>query len=285
MFKEAKFYFFWQQNEISFALFVLMTVSAAAGGYCINDIIDEKIDALNKPQKQVVGVSMSSESAWRYYSFFVVLGGIASLTLCFLSHHWLWLAYYGSASWLLFAYSRWLKQRVLVGNIVVAIFTACVAWGTALPLPDGAFSVQDSYKIRLQTLLFYCFFAFCSNFWREIVKDIEDAEGDAAQNCQTMPIVWGVKTSKTIANIVAMSLLLAIFYFSYVLFDWYNTRAYNTFPSIIWLSATIVFPIFQLLYLQYIAEEKADFSFISSLLKGLMLAGLLFLVVFKAFIG
>ena len=261
-----------------------MTVAAAAGGYCINDIIDEKIDALNKPEKQVIGVSMTVATAWRYYSFFVFLGGIACLTLCFLSHYWLWLAYYGSASWLLFAYSSWLKQRVLVGNIVVAIFTACVAWGMALPLPDGEFNTQDSYKIELQTLIFYCFFAFSSNFWREIIKDIEDADGDAAQNCRTMPLVWGIKASKTVANIVAISLLLAIFYFIYQLLNWYNTKAYNTFPSIIWLVAGIVFPIFQLLYLQYFAKEKADFSLLSRLLKVMMLAGLLFLVVFKAFI-
>ncbi len=277
--------FFWQNNELNFLLFVGMTVAAAAGGYIINDIIDEKIDALNKPEKRFVGVSFSRKTAYLLYFLFVFFGAAMAIWFSVRSHYLGWILYYSSASLLLFAYSKWLKKRALIGNIVVAIFTACVAWGIALPLITAT-TVSNiiAYKISLETLILYCFFAFFSNLWREIIKDLEDIEGDAAHNCRTMPIIWGIEKTKKIASFIGILLILLLLLFIKKLIFWHQTQVYNTFPNIIWLVSCVLFPCIYSLYLQYLAQKKQDFHHISSIIKGIMVSGLLFLVIFRFFV-
>ncbi len=274
---------FWQNNEWLFALFVGMTVFAAAGGYIINDIIDEKIDTINKPKKQFVGVHFKSKTAYLLYGAFAGTGFLAAALLSFFSQYIGWLFYYTSASLLLFAYSKWLKQRALVGNIVVAVFTACVAWGIALPINQALLNTT-TYKTILSILISYCLFAFLSNLWREIIKDIEDMQGDTLHGCRTLPIVLGIRKSKIIASIVALLLSLSLFFFIKNLFFLYETPPFgNTLPSVIWLICCVIFPVIYTLYLQYHAESKDDFHTISSFIKVIMLGGLLFCVVFKFF--
>ncbi len=277
---------FWQNNELNFLLFVGMTVAAAAAGYVINDIIDEKIDALNKPEKQFVGVRISSNKAWVCYFSFVFLGFLMATWLSFRSDYQGWVLYYSSASMLLFAYSKWLKKRVLIGNIVVAIFTACVAWGIALPLiTTPAVANSMAYKLTLETLVLYCFFAFFSNLWREIIKDLEDIEGDAAHECRTLPIVLGVEKTKLVAHFVCFLLIILLIFFIKKLIFWHQTLLCNTIPNIIWLTSCVLFPCIYVLYLQYFAQKKQDFHHISSILKAIMVSGLLFLVVFRFFMN
>jgi 4-hydroxybenzoate polyprenyltransferase len=274
---------YWQNDELSFGLFVGMTVFAATGGYIINDIIDESIDAVNKPEKQFIGVYFDRKNAYKLYGLFIIIGLLCAISLCFYSGHNDWIFYYTSASMLLFAYSKWLKKRVLIGNIVVAIFTACVAWGLILPLITTPIAATAAYKIRVEILVLYCLFAFLSNLWREIIKDIEDIEGDALHACQTMPIKWGIKFAKNTAFSAGISLLLLVIFFITELLNFYQNQQYNTLPSIIWLIVCVILPLLYTLFIQYKAKEKADYNLISSIIKGLMLGGLISLAVFWFF--
>ena len=57
-----------------YALLVLSTVLIAAAGYVINDIMDQETDAINKPEKVVVGKSITEEVAYNWYFGFNIVG-------------------------------------------------------------------------------------------------------------------------------------------------------------------------------------------------------------------
>ena len=264
-----------------FFLLVLSTVLIAAGGYIINDIEDVDIDKLNKPlKKQIVGRVYPLSIAWFFYAFFSVVGFIISLYLAFYIHDFLQLVIYPLAVALLWAYSKWLKRLPLIGNLVVSFFCAFVAWvifyAQSLYVPSATEIEQGYYGFQLDILfifIIYAVLAFISTLLREIIKDIEDAEGDKAGNCRTLPIVLGVEKSKWVACVVGVFFLFCVVYFSFILRGGILQK--------ILLNLTISLPILCALFLLIKAKTKEDFSFLSKLAKVIMLSGLIFLLILK----
>ena len=264
--------------HIPFFLLVLSTVLIAAGGYIINDIEDVEIDRLNKLiEKQIVGRVYPLSISWLFYGITTLVGFIISLYLAFYINNFLQLVIYPLAVGLLWAYSRWLKRLPLIGNLVVAFFCAFVAW---VVLYAETLNKEGMTKLGFGStvsiiLVFigYAILAFISTLFREIIKDIEDAEGDKAQNCKTLPILLGTKMSKGIALCVGLLFLLLVFYFSLMLKD--------SLLKVVILNITISLPIIYALFLLIKAKEKQEFSFLSKLAKVIMLSGLIFLLIMK----
>ncbi len=271
--------------DFPFFLLVLSTVLIAAGGYIVNDIEDVEIDKLNKPEyKRVVGRVYSVKTAWFLYGFCTVLGFIISLYLAFYVQNVVQLLIYPLAVALLYAYSRWFKRQALIGNLVVAFFCAFVAWvvfyAQNLSPVFASFLKTPSLDSVQTTFWGYAVFAFLSTLFREIVKDIEDADGDLAGHCQTLPIVVGIPKSKIIAAVVALVFLFFMAYFSY----WgFILRGGNATFKIFFLNATVSFPVIYALFLLSKASEKKDFTRLSRLAKGIMLSGLIFILVMTFF--
>ena len=269
--------------HFEFFLLVLSTVLIAAGGYVINDIEDIEIDKLNKPEKKrIVGRVYSLKTSWLIYWFCTILGFLISLYLAFYVKNIVQLMIYPVAVGLLFAYSRWFKKQVLIGNLVVSFFCAFVAW-----VVFYAQNLSSIFTIFLKThwldsvrltFMGYAAFAFFSTLFREIVKDIEDAEGDRAGECRTLPIVIGITKSKIVAAIVGFVFLIFIAYFSFSLtteqnnYDWLKITTLNISVSL---------PMIYALVLLSKANEKKDFSRLSLIAKGIMLSGLIFIIIMK----
>ena len=55
-------------------------------------------------------------------------------------------------------------------------------------------------------------FAFLINLIREIVKDVQDIEGDSKLNYQTFPIRFGIDTSKRLVILISLVLILFTLY-------------------------------------------------------------------------
>lgn len=267
--------------SFQFFLLTLSTVLIAAGGYIINDIEDVEIDKINKPiHKQIVGRIYPLSMAWQMYGFTVILGFLISLYLAFYIHDFLQLWIYPIAVALLWAYSKWFKRMALVGNLVVSFFCAFVAWvvyyAQSLYHPTGAVAQQDYTGFEISTIfifIVYAIFAFISTLFREIIKDIEDAEGDTLGDCHTLPILIGVKKSKWVAFLVGILFLGFTIYFSLVS----HLKDYQ----IILLNLSISLPLLYALFLLLKAEKKPDFSYLSQLAKLIMLSGLLFILILK----
>ncbi len=268
-------------SHFAFSLMVLSTVFGAAGGYIINDIEDIEIDKHNKSKhKRIVGNIFSLKATWRIYIVFLIIGFVISLFFSFYVKNMYQIWIYVIAATLLYAYSRWFKKQVLIGNIVVAFICAFVSWVSFF----YAQNMSPIFQLFLKTtwletvhLTFvgYAIFAFFSTLFREIIKDIEDAEGDLVGNCRTLPIVFGQTKSKIVAAIVGLIFLFFIAYFSFIL------RGSNEWFKIAFLNITVSLPMIYALFLLSKANQKQDFSRLSSITKGIMLSGLIFIIVIQ----
>ena len=277
--------------NFEFFLLVCSTVLIAAGGYVVNDIEDMDIDRLNKPlKKQIVGRTIPLSIAWKIYWFLTILGFFISLYLAFYVHDLVQLLIYPAAVALLFAYSKWLKRLPLIGNLVVAFFCAFVAWVVfyAQKLHEPTLEeIQKGWRAAESYLLFvfggYAVSAFLSTLFREIIKDIEDAEGDRTGDCLTLPIVIGVKKTKVIAFAVGVVLLEAVGFFSLILLkndiQLFWNMGQNAVFKIAALNIIVSLPTLYTLFLLLKAKEKRDFARLSLLAKIIMLSGLAFILV------
>ena len=164
----------------------------AGGGNAINDVFDVKIDKINRPDRPLPRGALSLEDARKLWIYTSATGLILSLFLGF----WnvlIALVWVGG----LYGYSRSLKGTVLVGNVTVAFLTA-------LAFPFGAIVAG-----RADLGLYPGIFAFLANLARELLKDVEDVDGDATVNAETLPVKHGPEAGLWAASIVIGVLMLA----------------------------------------------------------------------------
>jgi 4-hydroxybenzoate polyprenyltransferase len=187
-------------HTIPYLLLAISTTCIAAGGYVINDIYDQHIDSINKPQKQIIGKLISQKRAWQIYIFLSAISLIISalLGVNFLIIHTI-------TGILLYLYSAYFKKIALLGNGVVAILSAISA---VLPILINSF--QNILLVNIPTSIVFLFiYSLLISFIREIIKDVQDIEGDKIGGCRTFPILFGVINSKKL--ITALWLILTVF--------------------------------------------------------------------------
>lgn len=262
-----------------FLLLVCSTMLIAAGGYVINDIEDVEIDRINKPEKQIVGRLISVKSAWVYYFILFFLGFVISLYLAIHINNLPLLSIYPAAWLLLYLYSKYFKKMPLIGNVTVAVFCALVA-GIVLFAERHAFMELVNMGVHFKVtavFIFYLFFAFISTLYREIIKDLEDHQGDAENGCRTLPIVLGIKTTKVITFTVGGIFALG-FYFLLKHLYYFSGNAPLGFTLVL---VGMVLPLSASFYFLYNAQQKSDYKYLSRIAKFLMLSGILLLFLLK----
>ncbi|MCP3928187.1 MAG: UbiA family prenyltransferase [Bacteroidetes bacterium] len=260
-------------DHFHFFLLTISTVCIAAGGYIINDIIDYEIDKINKPEKVFIGKNISLSRAKGLYWIISIIGLMLSLYLAIHINNLPLFLIYPVAVVLLWMYSAYFKRQVLSGNILVSVFCAFVA-GLVLFAERESFSQLSSVAPQIGKqvgLVFgiYLIFAFLSTMFREIVKDMEDIEGDKTYNCRTMPIAWGFAWSKGIAFIFGLLLLIGLVHLCWIFVG--DGRLVNLLFCIIF----IMLPTITALVLLVKAKNGDDYKKMSNLAKFIMLMGLL----------
>ena len=152
---------------VSISAFVLLSA-----GNAINDYCDYEIDRINRPRRPLPSGRIRRRDALIFAILLVIIGiwlgtlinrnatGIAILVFIALA-----------------SYAFWLKRMPLIGNLVVSGLTGLtfIAGGVAID------SVQGT--------LIPATFAFLFTTAREIVKDLEDTEGDLKNNVKTLAIL------------------------------------------------------------------------------------------------
>ncbi|AEC51467.1 prenyltransferase UbiA-like protein [Pyrococcus sp. NA2] len=174
-------------------IFLVVYLGCSAGN-TINDYFDVEIDKINRPDRPIPRGAISRKTALYYAMFQYLLGLLLTYFLGFNSFLFAMGAYA-----LTFIYAWKLKPLPFVGNVVVALLTALT------PI-YGAIGVG---RIGLAGYLAIC--AFLVNVSREIMKDIEDFEGDKSLGAKTLPIVIGKKKAGIIASIFGFLTVFASF--------------------------------------------------------------------------
>ena len=173
-------------NDVNLFLLSLSTVFIAAGGYIINDYYDVKIDYINKPDRVVIGKSITR----RYAILFHIALSFAGIVLGFYLS-WRIAGVNMLSVFLLWLYSNNLKRLPFVGNLTVAFLTGL-----------AVFIIDVFYRTHNSLVVIYALFAFFMTLVREVIKDMEDLKGDNSFGCKTLPIVWGIRKTKILIYVI-----------------------------------------------------------------------------------
>ena len=262
-----------------FVLLVAATVFITAGGYVINDYFDIKTDLINKG-KVIVGTKIPRRQAMMWHNIFNIMGVAAGFYVSWKAGYvWLGILFF-VVSGLLYFYSASYKRQFLIGNIIIAILTAMVPMLVVFyewPALYRYYSVNAIVMPNISFIFYwiggFAIFAFLTTLTREIIKDIEDFEGDVAYGRNTIPVVIGIILSRII-SICLIVITIVLLYLTWYFFV-------NDTITLIYLSAAIVLPLLFVIYKLSIRPEKKQLHYASNVMKLVMLSGIFYAVVAK----
>jgi len=252
-------------SDLEFSLLALSVLLITAGGYIINDIFDIEADKINKPTRVFVDVTIAKKKATYIYLLLSLIGLIIGVFLSFSKgYHINSLIFVFTFLGLIF-YSKNLKKVPLIGNFIVSVFISLVILLVFLFEKGSTKSISIWAAIDsifssitlLYFLSFYLIFSFLITLIREIIKDIEDIDGDKVLNINTLPIVLGRKRSKSIVLILVVILIILVIIWSINLFQ---INLINFFK---YITILITLPLFYFFYLLWIAKTKKEYSVLS----------------------
>jgi 4-hydroxybenzoate polyprenyltransferase len=211
-------------NSMDFFLLVLSTVIIAAGGNIINDYFDIKADRVNRPERLIITKHIKPRVAILTHWIFNFVAFSIAVYLSYAFNTFWYLFIHLLSINLLWIYSMRLKRTLYFGNIIIGFLTAMVPllvgifYHQSLDFTLSAISPEkvDVYPFRVldphNYILWLSFglggFAFLLNWAREIVKDMEDVDGDKKLRAKTIPIVLGYKRAKQIATLLLLVTVL-----------------------------------------------------------------------------
>jgi 4-hydroxybenzoate polyprenyltransferase len=262
-----------------FLLLVTATVFITAGGYVINDYFDIKTDLINKG-KVIVGTKVPRRQAIMWHNLLNIAGVAIGFYISSRAGY-IWLgALFLVVSGLLYFYSASYKRQFLIGNLVVALLTALVPMLVVFYEWPALYRYYSLNAIRLPEFNFiiywiggFSLFAFITNLIREIIKDIEDFEGDLAYGRNTIPVVIGILSAK----IVSVSLILIMVVLLYLIWHFYISDTI----TLVYITAAIVLPLLYVIYKLLKSSERRELHHASSMMKIVMISGIFYSVVVK----
>ena len=253
------FFLFWGLNfnyshvESSLNLDVLLLslsiIFTASSGYLINNLNDIKSDLTNN--KNQFGFTK------RYYltTYFInVACSFIFLFLSGLSGAWIQLVFY--CHLLVISYSILLQHIPLLGNLAVALLC-----GIVLYIPSviqRGFYFETTFNLNESVVELYVIFCVLFTIARELIKDIEDINGDLTIQSKTFPIVFGITPTK--------GLIALIFISSSLLLSLGLIRTSFSISSFSFFIPSLVIT-FVLLLSTLLAKETTSFQKLSKLIK------------------
>ena len=302
-----------KMTEIDFFLLSLSTVMIAAAGYIINDYFDVKIDRVNRPHKIIVGKFIKRRVAMGAH---LVINAIAILIGAYLAYqlkNWNLVFIQILSAGALWYYSTLFKKQVLVGNLLVALLAALVPFVAGLyelilqhaatddtvnnllfrleaytPFEDVEYLLIQTLSYSMYWVVGISIFAFISTIIREIIKDVEDYNGDKKYQCNTLAVVYGKPLAKIVAQALIAFMIVLIGYFQYLQLSENpggelaelakaQTRALIT---VMYLLFAVQIPLVYTFYKLKLANLKADYQQLSTTMKFIMLTGIGYTVLF-----
>lgn len=276
-----------QMSEFWFAMLVLATVLLAAGGYAINDYFDTKTDAINRPSKVLVGKAFSRQFTIKLHLILSTVGsllGIAASIYVGALHYALIFPLVGGLLWF---YSTTYKSQLIVGNLIISFLAAMVPLIVLMfeisRITKTILIVIQQNQINLNAIAYwvigFAVFAFITTFVREVVKDMEDYEGDAETGCNTIPIVFGIKKAK-IATCIIVVVEVFLLYYIYVRYLSILPSGKIDWLSLVYITIAIAAPFIVLFFRVAMGKKASHYKTASLMVKLVMLSGVFYTVIF-----
>lgn len=257
-----------------FIIMVLATVAIAAGGYVINDYFDIRTDLINRGEV-IVGTRVPRRKAMMWHNILNIAGVSAGFYISYkVGYFWIGLLFL-VVSGLLYFYSSTYKRQFLIGNIIVALLVAMVPMlvlAYEIPVIYSYYSPIASEMPSLIVLAYwvggFALFAFLTNLVREVIKDMEDFEGDRAYGSSSLPVVAGLTISRIFVvtlQVITVALLLVVW--ANFLHDRY---------TLVYMLSAIILPLLLSVYYVATGKDHGDFHRSSTYMKIVMLGGILY---------
>ncbi|MBR9758420.1 MAG: UbiA family prenyltransferase [Algicola sp.] len=263
-------------NGLQFTLLVLASVGLAAAGNIINDIYDVETDLVNKPHGVLIGKSVSEKLAYNLFFAFNILGVLLGYYVATSVGKDVFFGLFVFVSASLYFYASYLKQVLLAGNALISLLVALslVIVGIFDLLPAVTPHNQETQSTFFKIILDYAMFAFFINFLREMVKDIEDIDGDYKAGMNTLPIAIGRDRAIKIAFVLSLLPIASILYYT-------ATYLYHQTLAVIYFLVGIIGPLIFVAIKLFSAETKKQLHLIANLLKLVMFFGILSMLLYR----
>jgi 4-hydroxybenzoate polyprenyltransferase len=263
-----------------FVLLVVSVICITIGGYIINDYFDIVTDNVNKPGKNKIGSVITEKKALNLYYLFTVSGVILGLVLSWIIGNINYGLIFLFTAGILWYYSERYKCTPVLGNMVVA-FLSALSFGlvwlfdfTSLQNNAVLFAkAQNNFRFVTNIVYGYMIFAFLSSLFREMIKDMEDYDGDLRMGCNTFVVRYGIEKAKILSLIVgtilfAFLIIVQIFFF--------------TSGFLYVLGFFIIMDAFLIIILKKLKEsgDIVDYTNLSDLSKMFMVIGILSMILF-----
>jgi 4-hydroxybenzoate polyprenyltransferase len=265
-----------QLQPLLFFLLMSASVCIAAAGYIINDYFDVEIDQINKSSKVIIGKFISRRSAILFHVLLSLTGLFLSIYVGYELHIIYIPLFNFVAIGSLVIYSTTFKKKLLIGNIIISLLTAWVLLVLVVAVYPVTVSTSEIvWQNLLRISVVYAGFAFIVSMIREVIKDMEDIEGDKKFGATTMPITWGLTASKIFAAawifvLAGFLIILQIYFFQ---LGWSLLMIYSVI--------VIIVPLMWVLKKLFEATTSIQFHRLSSVMKWIMLGGIISMIFFK----
>ncbi|WP_233622055.1 geranylgeranylglycerol-phosphate geranylgeranyltransferase [Flavobacterium agrisoli] len=246
---------------LDFNLFLMVFASAItiASGYIINNFYDAKKDLINRPHKTMLDRLVSQTTKLRVYFSLNFIAALMGLVVS-----WRACLFFSVYIFLVWLYSHKVKKHPFVGNFMAAIlaifpfFALLLYYYYRVP-----FEELENQKGHFVVIFAHAGFLFLLILIREMVKDLENIKGDLANNYQTIPIVYGITTSKTLISLLTLATIIPV----YILIEMYDVG----YMDLYFYFSFLVLLFFLLILWK--AEKKSRFLMLHNLLKFLIVSG------------
>lgn len=261
-------------------LIVCATVLIAAGGYVVNDYFDVKIDRINRPDQLIVTRTVSRESAVRLSMWLSGTGVVCGLASAALLKSTMIAILFVFVPGLLWFYSSSYKRLFMIGNLTIALLAGLTPMMVA-------FANIAQLRLRYELILPYttlehdlyawlggfALFAFLLTWIREIIKDMQDQQGDRELECHSMPVVWGEKWTKVFVTVLIVLTLAIIGHL------WWHVLPFpHTWMSLStrYIVLGISIPLLGALWLLWAAKIPSDYKTCQQVVKLTMALGMMY---------
>jgi len=261
-------------------LLIVATLLIAAGGYVINDYFDIKIDRINRPDKVIVTHTISKEQAMRFHQVLTIVGASLGLVVAWWCRSWVLGLIMLLVPGLLWFYSSSYKRQFVIGNLIVGLLAAmpplllAITNIAQLTHLYGDFMTYSPISRDLYLWLgSFSLFALLTTLMRELIKDMEDVEGDRELECHTLPVrigEWGAKWIVSVLALLTIALIIYIGFFSLPYPSGWNNLSGR------YILFGILTPLIGSLWLMWAAKIPSDYHVAQNVMKFVMLMGILY---------